>query len=163
VLGSSFVQAHSLASASAVLPFLGVSLGGAPISRCRPRRCSHSSALAVLPFLGVGLGNAPIPRRRPRPRLFLGVGLGGAPIPRRRPRQCSHSSALASPSVLLLLGSSASLLPVRFWLIVECCIISKIASDSHLHSSLFILSFLLFLLSFYGCVFSILPSIATKY
>jgi hypothetical protein len=64
---------------------------------------------------------------------------------------------------VLLLGSSASLLSVRFGLIVECRVISKNTSDSHLHSSLFVLSFLLFLLSFYRCVFSILHSIATKY
>jgi hypothetical protein len=61
---------------------------------------------------------------------------------------------------VLLLGSSASLLLVRFWLIVECRVNT---SDSHLHSSLFILSFLLFLLSFYPFAFSILHSIATKY
>jgi hypothetical protein len=211
VLGFSFVQAHSSVSASAVLPFLGLGLGGAPIPR--PRRCSHSSASEVLPFLGVGLGNAPIPRRRPCPRWFLGVGLGGAPIPRRRPRPRWWSSSVprrrlggpprphlgaphrifgpasvfrtkpsASPwwcsssapylcldaphetfglaSAVLLLGSSASLLSVRFWLIVECRVNT---SDSHLHSSLFILSFLLFLLSFYRCVFSILHSIGTKY
>jgi hypothetical protein len=246
VLASSFVQAHSSASASAVLPFLGLGLGGAPIPRRRPRQCSHSSASAVLPFLGVGLGGAPIPWRSPwrcshssasalamLPFLgvglalgassasafavlpFLGVGLGSAPIPRwpcprwwsssvpwRRlggpprphlgalhktfgPASVLRTKPLASPwwcsssapclclgaphetfglaSAALLLGSSASLLPVRFGLIVECRVISKNTSDSHLHYSLFILSFLLFLLSFYRCVFSILHSIATKY
>jgi hypothetical protein len=199
VLGSSFVQAHSLVLASAVLPFLGLGLGGAPIPWPRPRRCSHSSALEVLPFLGIGLGNAPIPRRWPRPRWFFGVGLGGAPIPWRRPRPrwwsssiprrrlggpprphlgapheifgpasvfrtkpsdsprwCSSSApclCLDAPhetfglaSAVLLLGSSASLLSVRFWLIVECRVNT---SDSHLHSSLFILSF------FFSCFHSI--------
>jgi hypothetical protein len=63
-------------------------------------------------------------------------------------------------SAVLLLGSSAALLLVRFWLIVDCRVNT---SYSHFHSSLFILSFLLFLLSFYRCAFSILHSIAIKY
>ncbi len=155
----------------------------------------RSSALAVLPFLGVGLGSAPIPCR-PRPRWWSSSvprrRLGGPPRPhlgaphetfgpasvlRMKPSAsawwCSSSAPclrLGAPhetfglaSAVLLLGSSESLLSVRFGLIVECRVISKNTSDSHLHSSLFILSFLLFLLSFYRCVFSILHSIATKY
>jgi hypothetical protein len=236
VLASSFVQAHSSASASAVLPFLGAGIGGAPIRWCRPQRCSPSLAPAVLPFLGVGIGGAPIPWRPPLwcsyisalvlamlPFLgvglalggsfasafvvlpFLGVGLGSAPIPRwpRPPWWSSlvprrrlggppwpHLGALhktfgstlvlrTKPSALpwwcsslapclrlgaphktfglalavLLLSSSASLLLVRFGLIVECRVISRNTSDSHLHSSLSIPSFLLFLLSFYHWVF----------
>jgi hypothetical protein len=176
---------HSSASASAVLPFLGVGLGGAPIPRRRPQRCSHSlaSASAVLPFLG--LGSAPIPRRRPWQCSHSLALASPLVVPRRRPSRCSHSSVSASAvlpsssvplrrlcgphlgaphetfgpasvlctepsaspwwcsssapclrlsaphetfglaSAVLLLGSSASLLSVRFGLIVECHVISK--------------------------------------
>jgi hypothetical protein len=138
MLASSFAQAHSSASALTVLPFLGAGLGGAPIPRRWPRRCSHSSASAwaVLPFLGVRLGGAPIPRPRQCSHSsasalamlpFLGVGLGNAPISRRRPHpwwflgvglrgapipRCRprqcSPSSSASPSVVDLLDSSAS-------------------------------------------------------
>jgi hypothetical protein len=113
-MASSFVQARSLALASAVLPFLGAGLGGAPIPR--PRRCSHSSAsaLAVLPFLGVRLGGAPIPWRRPWQCSHSLASASPLVVPWRRPSQCSHSSVLASAVLPFLVGLALSGFPRRF-------------------------------------------------